>query len=52
MSSKARQLGLLLAFGGVLLVLPLLLTPNLVNAVIKMMIAGLFALSFTIKADL
>ena len=48
MSSRARQLGLLLAFGGVLLVLPLLLTPNLVNAVIKMMIAGLFALSFSL----
>ena len=48
MSSRARPLGLLLAFGGVLLVLPLLLTPNLVNAVIKMMIAGLFALSFSL----
>jgi branched-chain amino acid transport system permease protein len=47
-SSRARQLGLLLAFGGVLLVLPLQLTPNLVNAVIKMMIAGLFALSFSL----
>ena len=48
MSRRARQLGLLLAFGGVLLVLPLLLTPNLINAVIKMMIAGLFALSFSL----
>jgi branched-chain amino acid transport system permease protein len=45
---RARQLGPLLAFGGVLLVLPLLLTPNLINAVIKMMIAGLFALSFSL----
>ena len=48
MSSRTRQLGLLLAFGGVLLVLPVFLTPNLMNAVIKMMIAGLFALSFSL----
>jgi branched-chain amino acid transport system permease protein len=44
---RPRQIGLL-AFAGVLLVLPLLLTPNLVNAAIKMMIAGLFALSFSL----
>src|SRR6185437_4453527 len=33
---------------GLLLALPLVLTPNLVNAAIKMMIAGLFALSFSL----
>ena len=33
---------------GLLLVLPLVLTPNLMNAAIKMMIAGLFALSFSL----
>jgi branched-chain amino acid transport system permease protein len=31
-----------------LLALPLVLTPNLMNAAIKMMIAGLFALSFSL----
>lgn len=38
----------LLALVVLLLVPPLLLTPNLVNAAIKMMIAGLFALSFSL----
>ena len=40
---------LLLGLGlGVLVLLPMGLTPNLVNAVIKMMIAALFALSFAL----
>src|SRR5437773_3484177 len=45
--TRSRQIGLL-ALAGLLLVLPLMLTPNLINAVIKMMIAGLFALSFSL----
>ena len=45
--TRSRQLGLL-ALVGLLLVLPLVLTPNLINAAIKMMIAGLFALSFSL----
>ena len=45
--TRARQIGLL-AVAGLLLVLPLMLTPNLVNAAIKMMIAALFALSFSL----
>ena len=45
--SRAGRLGLL-ALVAILLVLPLPLTPNLVNAAIKMMIAGLFALSFSL----
>ena len=45
--TRAGRIGLL-ALIGLLLVLPLALTPNLVNAVIKMMIAGLFALSFSL----
>ena len=45
--SRSRQLGLL-ALVGLLLVLPLVLTANLINAAIKMMIAGLFALSFSL----
>jgi len=45
--SRSGRLGLL-ALAAILLVLPLPLTPNLVNAAIKMMIAGLFALSFSL----
>jgi branched-chain amino acid transport system permease protein len=45
--TRSRRIGLL-ALIGLLLVLPLMLTPNLINAVIKMMIAGLFALSFSL----
>ena len=45
--SKAGQIGLILVMG-ILLGLPLMLTGNLANAVIKMMIAGLFALSFSL----
>lgn len=37
-----------LAALGVLIILPLFLSPNLVNAAIKMMIAALFALAFTL----
>ncbi len=43
-----RQLALLLVGLAFLLALPAVLTPNLVNAVIKMMIAALFALSFAL----
>ena len=45
--TRSRQLGLLI-LAGLLLALPLVLTPNLVNAAIKMMIAALFALSFSL----
>src|SRR5205823_10384703 len=45
--TRSRPLGLL-ALVGLLLVLPLVLTPSLINAAIKMMIAGLFALSFSL----
>ena len=45
--TRAGRVGLAL-LAGALLVLPLVLTPNLVNAAIKMMIAGLFALSFSL----
>jgi branched-chain amino acid transport system permease protein len=45
--TRAGRIGLL-GLIGLLLVLPLALTPNLINAVIKMMIAGLFALSFSL----
>ena len=45
--SRWGRLGLL-ALGAILIVLPLPLTPNLINAAIKMMIAGLFALSFSL----
>ena len=45
--TRSRQLGLLV-LAGLLLALPLVLTPNLVNAAIKMMIAALFALSFSL----
>jgi branched-chain amino acid transport system permease protein len=45
--TRSRRIGLL-ALIAVLLILPLGLTPNLINAVIKMMIAGLFALSFSL----
>jgi len=46
--SKARNLSLLLAGFAVLTILPMFLTPNLMNAVIKMMIAALFALAFAL----
>jgi branched-chain amino acid transport system permease protein len=45
--NRSRQVGLLV-FLAALALLPLVLTPNLMNAVIKMMIAGLFALSFSL----
>ena len=45
--TRSRQLGLLV-LAGLVLALPLVLTPNLVNAAIKMMIAALFALSFSL----
>lgn len=45
---KTRTIVLLLAALGVLTILPLFLTPNLLNAAIKMMIAALFALAFTL----
>jgi branched-chain amino acid transport system permease protein len=45
--TRSRQIGFLLA-AVLLLVLPQFLTPNLVNAAIKMLIAGLFALSFSL----
>ena len=41
--TRSRQLGLLV-LAGLVLALPLVLTPNLVNAAIKMLIAALFAL--------
>ena len=43
-----RTIVLLLAALGVLVLLPLFLSPNLLNAAIKMMIAALFALAFTL----
>jgi len=43
-----RTVVLLLAALGVLILLPLILSPNLLNAAIKMMIAALFALAFTL----
>jgi branched-chain amino acid transport system permease protein len=45
---KTRTIVLLLAALGVLVLLPLFLSPNLLNAAIKMMIAALFALAFTL----
>ena len=45
---KMRTIVLLLAALGVLVLLPLFLSPNLLNAAIKMMIAALFALAFTL----
>jgi branched-chain amino acid transport system permease protein len=45
---KTRTIVLLLSALGVLVILPLFLSPNLLNAVIKMMIAALFALAFTL----
>ncbi|CAN5267499.1 hypothetical protein BH10PSE6_BH10PSE6_12740 [soil metagenome] len=45
---RARTIVLMLAALGVLTILPLFLTPNLLNAAIKMMIAALFALAFTL----
>jgi branched-chain amino acid transport system permease protein len=45
--TRSGQIGLL-ALAGLLLALPLMLTPNLINAAIKMMIAALFALSFSL----
>lgn len=46
--TKTRTLVVLLAALGLLAILPLFLSPNLLNAVIKMMIAALFALAFTL----
>lgn len=46
--SQARNLVLLVVGLAVLAILPLFLSPNLMNAVIKMMIAALFALAFTL----
>ena len=43
-----RTIALLLLALGLLIVLPLFLSPNLLNAAIKMMIAALFALAFTL----
>lgn len=45
---KTRTIILLLATLGMLAILPLFLSPNLLNAAIKMMIAALFALAFTL----
>jgi branched-chain amino acid transport system permease protein len=45
---KTRTIVLLLAALGLLVLLPLFLSPNLINAAIKMMIAALFALAFTL----
>jgi branched-chain amino acid transport system permease protein len=45
---NTRTIVLLLAALGLLVVLPLFLSPNLLNAAIKMMIAALFALAFTL----
>src|SRR6202043_4198191 len=44
----ARQRVLIAAGLAVLLILPLLLSPSLVNAAIKMLIAALFALAFSL----
>ena len=46
--TRSGQLGSAGLLAGLLLALPLVLTPNLVNAAIKMMIAALFALSFSL----
>ncbi len=46
--TRARQVALLLVGMAILAILPLFLSPNLMNAVIKMMIAALFALAFTL----
>lgn len=43
-----RTISLLLLALGLLVILPLFLSPNLLNAAIKMMIAALFALAFTL----
>jgi branched-chain amino acid transport system permease protein len=45
---KTRTIILLLSTLGMLAILPLFLSPNLLNAAIKMMIAALFALAFTL----
>jgi branched-chain amino acid transport system permease protein len=45
---NTRTIVLLLAALGLLVILPLFLSPNLLNAAIKMMIAALFALAFTL----
>ena len=45
---NTRTIVLLVAALGLLVVLPLFLSPNLLNAAIKMMIAALFALAFTL----
>ncbi len=45
---KTRNLIFVLAGFATLAIMPLFLTPNLMNAVIKMLIAALFALSFTL----
>ena len=46
--SKVRNIALLLVGLAILATLPIFLSPNLMNAVIKMMIAALFALAFTL----
>jgi len=46
--NKMRTIFLLLAALGLLIILPSFLSPNLLNAAIKMMIAALFALAFTL----
>ena len=46
--NKAPKIVLLLVGLAILATLPIFLSPNLVNAVIKMMIAALFALAFTL----
>ena len=46
--SQARNIVLLCAALVILAILPIFLSPNLMNAVIKMMIAALFALAFTL----
>ena len=45
---RPRHLAMLAAAAAILLVLPAFLTPSLVNAAIKMLIAALFALSFAL----
>ena len=45
---NARNIVLMLAGLAVLAVLPAFLSPNMMNAIIKMMIAALFALAFTL----
>lgn len=46
--SQARNIVILCAALVILAILPIFLSPNLMNAVIKMMIAALFALAFTL----